>query len=127
MLPGEEKPGLDHAVQRRQPHGRLRLLEDAVERCRHRFEACSGVDGGSAACSALDGALKLEVKEGSTVLYDALAKDYDPATFNLAPSASRTLDFRFYLPLATGNAYQGGSYSASYTWDAGQPTPPVVP
>ena len=128
MLPGEEKTGS------------ITLSNDGTRTGTFQFaktgetntagtdeEACSGVDGGSATCSALGGALKVEVKDGSTVVYDGLVTGIAISDFNLAPAATRTLDFRFYLPRATGNPYQGGSYGVQYNWNEVQPNPAVNP
>ncbi len=121
MMPGEEKSGsitLSNAGDRT---GSFQFSKTETNTAGTDTEACSGVDGGNTPCAGLGGALKVEVKDGSTVLYDDLVTGLSIADFDLAQSASKTLDFKFYLPSGTGNTYQGGSYSAGYTWDEVQP------
>jgi spore coat-associated protein N len=128
MLPGDEKTGSITLSNDGNRTGTFQFSKSGeTNTAGTDQEACSGVDGGSATCSALGGALKVEVKDGSTVVYDDVVTGLSISDFNLAPSASRTLDFRFYLPSATGNAYQGGSYGAQYDWNEVQPNPAVTP
>jgi spore coat-associated protein N len=119
MLPGDEKSGTvtvsnDGTV----PAAFSFTRQDVQNAAGPDAEACSGSDGGSATCLPLGDALKVEVKEGSTVLYDGLAKNLSLSNFTLGTGASRTLSFRFYLPSSTGSAFQGAKYEAKFTWDA---------
>jgi spore coat-associated protein N len=121
ILPGQEQSGsVTISNDGNVPAGIKFTRENTQNAAGSDQEACSGVDGGSAACSPLGDALRVEVKEGSTVLYDDLAKNLSLADFTLGTGASRTLSFRFYLPSGTGNAFQGGTYEAKYTFDASQ-------
>lgn len=89
-------------------------------------EICGGT------CSPLDAALKVRVTKtdaGDTAavsLYDGLVRDLTAAqlgtagtgnTFTLAAGATRTYDVYFYLPTATGNAFQGGSASIGLSFN----------
>jgi hypothetical protein len=82
----------------------------------------SAVCGG--ACSALDGALKVRVTKtdssggGEVTLYDNLVSGFATAslgsttpgaTFSLDAGTTRTYKAYFYMPISTGNAFQGGS------------------
>lgn len=128
MLPGEEKTGSITLSNDGNRTGTFQFAKAGeTNTAGSDQEACSGTDGGSATCAALGGALKVEVKDGSTVVYDGLVTAISIADFNLAPAASRTLDFRFYLPSATGNTYQGGAYGVQYNWNEVQPNPAVTP
>jgi hypothetical protein len=87
----------------------------------------SAVCGGT--CSALDGALKVRITKtdatgGEVTLYDGLVSGLasanlgssSGATFSLNAGESRTYKAYFYLPLSTGNAFQGGSATVNLSF-----------
>jgi spore coat-associated protein N len=78
--------------------------------------ACGGT------CSALAGALKVQIKRGSTVVFDDTVSKLDGSSFESAQSVAKgssvTYDMYFYLPQSTGNAYQGGDAQVTFNWSA---------
>jgi spore coat-associated protein N len=94
--------------------------------------ACGG------ACSDLQGALKVKLiaqdnagDPVSGVAYDGLVSGLSGATtlgsgsgntFTLPPGEHRTYKAYFYLPFATGNAYQGGNATVNLSFSGAQTT-----
>jgi spore coat-associated protein N len=90
----------------------------------------ASVCGGT--CSPLDGALRVRIDavddSGTTTVYNGLVSGLGAAhlgdgtvdTFSLAADATRTYNAMFYLPQATGNAFQGGSATLSIAFNEAQ-------
>jgi spore coat-associated protein N len=72
-------------------------------------------------CAAFNGADVVTLALLSTNPgFGSNAQGADPGDRTLAAAASETLCFRVTLPLGTGNAYQGATTTATFTFDAEQ-------
>ncbi|HLO35205.1 MAG TPA: TasA family protein [Candidatus Deferrimicrobium sp.] len=78
-----------------------------------------GEDAGGG-CAAFTGASVLAATTLDGAGFGSSAQGADAGDRNLAAGASEVLCFRVSLPLATGNAMQGASSAATFTFDAEQ-------
>ncbi len=74
--------------------------------------ACNDFDGTQLYSGDLDGT--------AGVIFGAVAQGADAGDRPLAAAATETLCFRVSLPLATGNAFQGSTTTATFTFNAEQ-------
>jgi hypothetical protein len=71
-------------------------------------------------CAAFDGTTVLAATALDGATFGSPTQGSDTGDRTLAAAASEVLCFRVALPLATGNALQGASSSATFTFDAEQ-------
>ena len=72
------------------------------------------------ACAAEDGVIIYGPGALSAGAFGSNAQGDQPCDRTLAASANETLCFKVLLPLATGNAYQNATTTATFTFDAEQ-------